>query len=147
MAQGEAMRLKHFKICILIAFCAIIFCACGALATVKTQGDTYDVTDVKFAGSIDGRQPESGMSFLLVTLKGDNADMEDMEKSFFNYERSPSRVSDGSFSALAKSAAYTQDKNGVSVTLVFEVPPTFKEEFTFTGDTFGIVTLKGKKEK
>ena len=137
------MKRKVSVICII---CVMLLCvvSCAAPITFQTSGASYEVTGIRLANQELNFTPGAGNTLLVLTLKTDNASLDDAQNSFFGVNASPATVSqNGGQQYPCVRFGIETDGRSVQVVLVFEVPADWgnTKAFTLSGESFGAVNL------
>lgn len=105
------------------------------------NGGNYEVVSVATEATYAERTAQPGNELLLVSVRGEEDELDDMEAAFFG--ESKAQVTDGPTTATCQLVVYAPQKSGgIDAILVFEVPESFGPDFTLQGDAFQAVALE-----
>lgn len=138
------MRMKRFCCVLLIAAVLTAVSACANEIDVQTMsGQTYEVVGCHLTDEYADRMPEPGWQFLLVTIRGTEDDLDNIQATFFGSD-SKAAVSDGTTTAECQLVVYAAGNGGngsADAILLFAVPEDFGEDFEMYGPAFQSVAL------
>lgn len=145
------MRKKLCVLVLLLLMACVFLCACQKTppappVVINSPGGSYEVVGVSMEPVYSGLAAPVGSSYLLITLQGGKADMDDMESTFLEPDQPPCKVSAGSFDVECSKVAYgtmtAGDNPDVLATLVFLVPSDFPNSFTLSANNADPVALE-----
>lgn len=127
------MKKKICAAVLLITATLIFIAGCNRTepdTTIRSQGGVYEVTGMTLQDEHNGSPPSNGGKFLLIEVEGRNADMADMERTFFGKDTTHAHITYDDKKEFCKYIIYSTDASGqnpdISATLVFEVPAGFE---------------------
>ena len=136
--------MKRLTVIILTLLCGLAAMLSGCDATIPLttrDGTTYDVTSVGFSNEYAGRVPSDGTMFLLVTVQGEDSELDTMQNLFFG-STGKAQVSDGTTTQQCTLVVYAPRSGGkLDMVLLFQVPTAFSHEFSMSGEGFESVSL------
>lgn len=137
---------KTICVALVVALLSLLLTGCTEEITLTTMsGKTYAVDSAHRVDEYANRVPQSGWTFLLVSIRGTENDLDNMQATFYGPE-SKAAVTDGATTAecqLVVYAAGTADT--VDAILLFEVPMDFSDTFQLYGPAFQSVSLNVEK--
>lgn len=140
--------IKPIRILLLAASLVFLLTGCAEEILLTTMsGKEYEVTGAQLVDEYANRIPESGWSFLLVSIRGQESDLDNIQATFYGPE-SRAAVTDGATTAECQLIVYAPAKSGeLDAILLFEVPETFSEDFQLYGPAFQSVDLNVEKNR
>lgn len=127
----------------------IVSACSNEIAVQAMSGQTYDVVGCQVTDEYANRLPEAGWEFLLVTIRGTEDDLDNIQATFFGPE-SKAAVSDGTTTAECQLVVYTAGNGGnrsADAILLFAVPQDFGEDFEMYGPAFQSVALNIERRR
>lgn len=138
------MRRSFCFLLIILAAAAAAGCAPDITVTAMS-GQSYQIVSCTFASEYADRVPEEGWEFLLISLRGTEDDLDNIQATFYGPE-SKAAVSDGKTHAECQLVVYAAGANGIAdAVLLFAVPKTFATDFELYGPAFESVALSAQR--
>lgn len=136
---------RKMGLVVLAVLLCLMLTGCSETVYIDAGNTSYEVTGVRVEDKYNGAAPAAGQQFLLIQAKGASADMDKMQEVFFGMDSERITVSDSTDTISCSSITYAAEGSGqtpdITAILLFEVPLTFAEQFTLTGEAFGSVSL------